>query len=249
MNWTGSGCKINSPDGAQLPVQLDQGCPTLPRREGACILQQVEDHQRHETQTKLAAIRPPLELPKACPEVEVVKRLKAIFPEVPADLAKEIPGYAEVDMNQVVFNRHHRRKVQRAKTLVVHLFSGDDPKFWMAHEKNGVVITCIELTKGADLRNGHLYGWLEQLAMSGKIDVLLAGSPCRSVSACRLRSLEGDDGPQVARARQGQQRFGRNDLSEEELKLVCNDNLLWMRTLWLAIQAYEANQNLEITLE
>ena len=132
---------------------------------------------------------------------------------------------------------------------LVHLFSGDDPKFWMAHEKNGVVITCIELTKGADLRNSHLYGWLEQLAMSGKIDVLLAGSPCRSVSVCRLRSLEGDDGPQVARARQGQQRFGRKDLSEEELKLVCNDNLLWMRTLWLAIQAYEANQNLEITLE
>ena len=111
VKWTGSGCKINSPDGAQLPVQLDQGCPTLPRREGACILQQVEDHQRRETQMKLAAIRPNVELPKACPEVEVVKRLKAIFPEVPANLAKEIPGYAEVDMNQVIFNRHHRRKV------------------------------------------------------------------------------------------------------------------------------------------
>ena len=24
------------------------------------------------------------------------------------------------------------------------------------------------------------------------------------------------------------ERFGRNDLSEEELKLVCNDNLLWI---------------------
>ena len=52
-----------------------------------------------------------------------------------------------------------------------------------------------------------------------------------------------------SQSKQGQQRFGRKDLSEEELKLVCNGNLLWMRTLWLAIQAYEANQNLEITLE
>ena len=60
---------------------------------------------------KVVAIRPNGELHKVCPEVEVVKRLKAIFPEVPADLAKEIPGYAEVDMNQVIFNRHHRRKV------------------------------------------------------------------------------------------------------------------------------------------
>ena len=53
----------------------------------------------------------------------------------------------------------------------------------------------------------------------------------------------------MVRARQGEQRFGRDNLSEEELKLVCNDNLLWMRIWWLAIQAYEANQNLEITLE
>ena len=82
-----------------------------------------------------------------------------------------------------------------------------------------------------------MYGWLEQLARGGKIDVLLAGPPCRSVSVCRLRSLEGDDGPQIARARHGSERFGRYDLTEEELKLVCNDNLLWMRTLWLAVQA------------
>ena len=159
-----------------------------------------------------------------------MKKLMAIFPELPADLVKEIPGCTEVDMNQVIFNRHHRRKVQCAKTLVVHLFSGDDPKFWMAREKNGGVIICIKLSKNADLRNGHLYGWLEQLARSGKIDVLLAGPPCRSVSVCRLRSLDGDDGPRLVGARHGRERFGRDDLTEEELKLVCNDNLLWMRT-------------------
>ena len=169
VKWTGSGCTISSPDGTQLPVQLDQGCPTLPRQEGLGILQQVEDQKRRETHMKLAAIKPNAELPQACPEVESVKKLMATFPELPADLAKEIPGFAEVDMNQVIFNRHHRRKVQRAKTLVVHLFSGDDPKFWMAQEKNGVVIICIELSKGADLRNSHLYGWLEQLARGGKL--------------------------------------------------------------------------------
>ena len=53
----------------------------------------------------------------------------------------------------------------------------------------------------------------------------------------------------IVRARHGSERFGRHGLTEEELKLVCNDNLLWMRTLWLAVQAYEANKNLEITLE
>ena len=90
----------------------------------------------------------------------------------------------------------------------------------MALEKNGVVIIiCVEeLSEGADLRNGHLYGWLEQLARDGKIDVLLAGPPCRSVSVCRLRSLEGGDGPRIVRARYGRERFNRDDLTEEELK-------------------------------
>ena len=32
VKWTGSGCTISSPDGAELPVQLDQSCPTLPTR-------------------------------------------------------------------------------------------------------------------------------------------------------------------------------------------------------------------------
>ena len=88
VKWTGSGCNINSPDGIQLPVQLDQGCPTLPRREGLCILEQVKDQKRRETQLKLAALKPNLELPKTCPEVKAVKKLMAIFPELPADLAK-----------------------------------------------------------------------------------------------------------------------------------------------------------------
>jgi len=91
----------------------------------------------------------------------------------------------------------------------------------MAQEKNGVVIICIELTKGEIFETAIcMGGWnnwqgversmfflLEQLARSGKIDVLLAGPPCRSVSVCRLRSLEGDDGPRVVR-------MGMNDLAE-----------------------------------
>ena len=97
VKWTGSGCTSSSPDGAQLPVQLDEGCPTLPRQEGLGILQQVEDQKRRETHMKLAAIKPNVELPQACPEVESAKKLMATFPELPADLAKEIPGFAEVD--------------------------------------------------------------------------------------------------------------------------------------------------------
>ena len=224
-------------------MHFDQGCPTLPRQAGLGILQQAEDQKRRETHMKLAAIKPNVKLPQACPEVESVKQLMAIFPQSFADLAKEIPGFAEVDINQVIFNRHSRRKIQRAKTLVVHLFPGDDPKFWMVQEKNGVVIICIELSKGADLSNNHLYGWLEQLARGEKINVLLAGPPCRTVSDCRLRFLEGDDGPRVVRARHDTERFGRQNLTEEKIGLQRQRAL----DADLAVQAHEANQNLVIT--
>ena len=34
VKWTGSGCTVSSPDGAQLPVQLDQGCQHFHDKKG-----------------------------------------------------------------------------------------------------------------------------------------------------------------------------------------------------------------------
>ena len=85
VKWMGSGCKINSPDGAQLPVQLDQGCPTLPYTclgvKVLDILQQVEVHQRRETQMKLAAIRTNCgTAQRPVQKWKMVKRLKVNLP-------------------------------------------------------------------------------------------------------------------------------------------------------------------------
>eukprot|EP00435_Cladocopium_sp_Y103_P037084 s2739_g9.t1 len=139
VKWTGAGCSISAPDGAQLPVQLDQGCPTLPRQDGLRILQQVEALKTRETQLKLAALKMDVKWSGDCPEVTAVKRLTELFPELPADLVKEIPGYAEVDMNQVIFNRHQRRKVQRAKTLVWYIFSQAMIRSFGCHKKRLVL--------------------------------------------------------------------------------------------------------------
>eukprot|EP00435_Cladocopium_sp_Y103_P018963 s2557_g4.t1 len=85
VKWTGAGCSISAPDGAQLPVQLDQGCPTLPRQDGLRILQQVEALKTREAQLKLAALKKDVKLNGDCPEVTAVKRLTELFPDLPAD--------------------------------------------------------------------------------------------------------------------------------------------------------------------
>eukprot|EP00435_Cladocopium_sp_Y103_P035138 s1047_g9.t1 len=144
VKWTGVGCSIGAPDGTQLPIQPSSTGSTLPRQDGIRILQQVEALKTRETQLRLAALKPNVNLLETCPEADAVKR---------------------------------------------------------------------------------------------------------AVSVCKIQSLEGDDGPRVVRARHRHERFGRDDLTEEEQKLVCNDSVLWIRTLWLVVQAYEANSNMEMTLE
>ena len=111
--------------------------------------------------------------------------LKEMFPKVPIHLLEAMNNEEKWDVEKLPWNRRWRR----AKKLVVHLYSGDDTKTWEKIEKksNGTVIIQVELKKGADTRCNDLRSYLQDLARRGKIDLLLAGPPCRTVSICRFR--------------------------------------------------------------
>eukprot|EP00435_Cladocopium_sp_Y103_P038739 s1820_g10.t1 len=140
VKWTGAGCSISAPDGAQLPVQLDQDVPHFLDKMDFESINKSKLSQNKGDPAEACSFE------DGCETARQLSRsgcCEEVGGDLPADLVKEIPGYAEVDMNQVIFNRHQRRKVQRAKTLVVHLFSGDDLKFWMSQEKASVVVICV----------------------------------------------------------------------------------------------------------
>ena len=116
-----------------------------------------------------------------------------------------------------------RRLVQKAKFVVVHVFSGHDDGFWKSLESQDVAVLAIDLLHGGNLHDPDLSEYLEDLAISGKIGLWLSGPPCRSVSASRHRQ---DGGPTPVRGRL-EERFGLAGLSNYEEMLVNGDTIFF----------------------
>ena len=92
-----------------------------------------------------------------------------------------------------------RRKAKIRSIMADGIIAGGDQSPWKRLEDGKVVVICLDILTGANLLDGHLSGWLEALARSGKVDMFLAGPPCRSVSVSRHRE---DGGPRPVRGRE-----------------------------------------------
>ena len=99
-----------------------------------------------------------------------------------------------------------RRRFQGTNALIIHLFSGENQKFWTSR-----------LNRGA------------YLCDTGVVEALLGGPPCRTVSALRFRP----PGPSPVRSRTGPERFGLENLAGDLGGLVAGDPVLFLRQLWL----------------
>ena len=98
---------------------------------------------------------------------------------------------------------------------------------------------CVELLGGckADLMDRNVYGYLLQLAASGRLRTLLGGPPCRTISALRYQQ---DGGPRAVRTEEWP--YGKPDLSPSEAELVLTDTVLLFRYLSLYILAEDVRQ-------
>ena len=229
--WSQEQCRFEHPETGVVPTALQQGCPVVDLKTGMKIMEEVEEAQRK--RAKIRAILACGMLAESGYEKKSAE-LKSMFPEVPDYLLERIVGTEQWDGHRLPFNRRTRRKIEKATTVVVHLFSGGDPGRWARWEKNGVAVLCLDLLQGADLHDGHLSAWLDELLDSGKISMWVAGPPCRTVSICRQRE---DDGPRTLRARAGPGRFGLEGLTEQEKATA--ENVRWVR------RAMRANPGVE----
>lgn len=123
-------------------------------------------------------------------EEALTTKLYDLFPELPEDLLMRIvPVYDEAAMAQcgshLPWNRRKRRRLARAKQVIVHLFSGPDASYWEKALGNATTeVLCIDTLGNvpADLHDPMVYWFLLSLAASKKITAILAGPPCRTVS-------------------------------------------------------------------
>ena len=114
--------------------------------------------------------------------------------------------------------------------MLVHLFAGEHK--WRC---SGPVVE-VEKSRGSDLLQEGVWQHLLSWAISGAIGGLVAGPPCRTVSACRS---EWDGGPPPVRGRD-ENRWGLPDIPGHLQELVVGDNVLWLRTVFLYAVAQAA---------
>ena len=205
---------------------MEQGCPTVGAEVGQWLMSEVERSQQ--TKAKMRAVMAGLKL-DGTPEQERWKQLRDLFPDVPLRILQRIPGDSKWKGERLPFNRRVRRKLERASMVVVHAFCGKDDGFWKRLETDKIAVLPLDLCHGADLLDPDLGGFLEELAMKGKINLWLAGPPCRSTSVARHRE---DSGPKPVRGRDLQDRFGLSNLQPHEQHLVDQDSTLWLKNLW-----------------
>eukprot|EP00435_Cladocopium_sp_Y103_P021236 s2552_g5.t1 len=173
-------------------------------------------------------------------DVAVTSKIKQVFPNLPDAVMTRLIPYLDMIGTEnfgakLPWNRRKRRSLARAKHIVLHLFAGPDHKFWeqqCSSSDTEVLCVDIEASISANLHDRNVFAYLLALCASGRVKSILAGPPCRTVSALRYQN---DGGPGVFRTDEWP--YGLPDLPAADAELVLGDVTLWYRMLALYIIA------------
>ncbi|CAK9085240.1 unnamed protein product, partial [Durusdinium trenchii] len=102
----------------------------------------------------------------------IYTELKNLFPEVPHHILERLLPKKGWTGEGLPWNRHERRRVRKAKEVIIHLFSGDSRKFWQKElEAENRVVLCIDtvIDQGLNLVRDDIYSFLLDLADSSTV--------------------------------------------------------------------------------
>ena len=176
-------------------------------------------------------------------EVALTRKVKEIFPDLEDEvMMKIVPRLEQVKAENfgelLPWNRHKRRRLLKAKHIVLHIFSGADHEYW--EERCGpteVLRVDLQGPVPANLHDKNVYAYLVSLCATGRVRAVVLGPPCRTVSSLRY---QGDGGPGVLR--DDANPYGRPDLAPSDMGLVEGDVTLWFRGLSLFILAEDVRE-------
>ena len=242
VRWEGSTFEMKDPSGRLVPVQLIAGCPTVDEQAGLNLIREIELAILME-KTRIAVLKGgdcggAARKLLGASAVSWLERVSEIFSGVPMSILSRVVPKEGFEVERLPWNRHLRRKIDRAERIVVHLFSGPDTKTWGQLEDGKTAVICIDLELGSqfNLLNPHVASYIMELCASGRVEAIIAGPPCRTVSRMRMRA----PGPPQLRARDGDARFGVSGLSEADRRLVEGDAVLFLQTMFFHLVATEA---------
>ena len=137
--WERDRFTLTDPSGALLHVMVEGMCPTVTEGLGRELIVEIERSMVRE-RAGLAVLNG--EESRSALEVEEVhhlRELRELFPDVPLRLLVRILPKVGWTGETLPWNRHERRRVRRAREVVIHLFSGDTKKYWQKELESGPV--------------------------------------------------------------------------------------------------------------
>lgn len=253
LKWSEGQCQLQDERGRRLDIMVKNGCPMVPRSVGEEMLSRLELYQRQQHRKMVViktflADRNLIDPQHLDIETAMTAKLRQVFPDLPDEVLMRIIPDLELFRSSKLgmylpWNRRKRRQIARAESIVLHIFSGPDHKFWekkLSSPTTAVLCVDLEGDIRANLLDRHVFGYLLNLACTGRVKCIFGGPPCRSISALRYQD---DNGPRVVRTEDHP--YGLPDLSLSEAEMVMDDVTLWFRFLALYIMAEEVRHESE----
>ncbi|OLQ05239.1 Copia protein [Symbiodinium microadriaticum] len=170
-------------------------------------------------------------------ESELLEWLRGSFGDWPEHLVRralparcdEAPAGSHAFMSM---NRRHRRAVDRADDVILHLFAGGEKGLQVEGLGTKTVILRVDERVRRDLLDEKTYMWLATLCSSGKVSAVVANPPSST-----FKHVWANDGVEKGfkglRGSTGEMRFGLGENSVEEQMSVDDQTVLLLRTLTL----------------
>ena len=230
--WEKTRFELTDPTGLVLDTKVENSCPTIDEALAHELIQEIERSMVRERARLAHLAGEDIGLEVDPDEAKHLSELKELFPEVPHHILERLLPKKSWTGEGLPWNRHERRRVRRAKEVVIHLFSGDSKKFWQKElEAESRAVLCIDtvIDQGMNLLRDDIFSYLLDLADGGTVCALLGGPPCRTMSRLRFKQ----PGPPPLREREGPYRFGLPQLDRYLRKQVEDDTVLFLRQLYL----------------
>ena len=153
-------------------------------------------------------------------ESELLEWLRGSFGDWPEHLVRralparcdEAPAGSHAFMSM---NRRHRRPVDRADDVILHLFAGGEKGLQVEGLGTKTVILRVDERVRRDLLDEKTYTWLATLCSSGKVSAVVANPPSST-----FKHVWANDGVERGfkglRGSTGESRFGLSENSVEE---------------------------------